>query len=491
MGLVEIAAPSPPIERPTKAPVLTMDRVWALLAVGAPMFGVLLATMWTIDLAYHVRAGLTMLDTHQVIRTDTWSFTVHGRPWLDQQWGAQVLLALVYRLGGWAGVSILRALLTGGTFLLVLLACREYGASLRASAGLSIAACIVSLDHLQMRPQSFAILLFAATLWILARRRRHPKVLWLMPVLVAAWANIHGSFILAPLLLGFAWIEDMHDRDPGATRTLLVGITSVAATVVSPFGPRVWVYAFDIATNPTIRNTISEWEPPTIRSYAGIAFLVSVAAVAAYFGRRTEHVPWLTLLKLGVFFALALPALRGVVWWALLMPVAIAEIMPPPDPKKAERVGSPLLNFAVVSVLLAGTVAALPWWRGAAPDGSPRILREAPASLVAAVRQSAPAGSRLFASQTLGSWLEFALPQDQIFVDSRIEIYPAAVWNDYQSASSAREGWQAILDRWRVEAAVLNEDQSGPLIDAMQGDGEWKLVFHDQNGYVFVRAGNA
>src|SRR5713101_8089110 len=149
MSAVEITAPSPPVERPAKAPVLTMDRVWAVLADGAPMFGVLLATMWTIDLAYHVRAGLTMLDTHQVIRTDTWSFTAHGGPWLDQQWGAQVLLALAYRLGGWPGVSILRALLTGATFLFVLLACSEYGASLRASAGLSIAACIVSLDHLQ------------------------------------------------------------------------------------------------------------------------------------------------------------------------------------------------------------------------------------------------------------------------------------------------------------------------------------------------------
>ncbi len=478
-------APSP-APAPTR-PVLTLDRVWAILAVGAPVFGVLLAAMWTVDLAYHVRAGNLILDTHRVIRTDTFSFTVRGGPWLDQQWGAQVLLALAYRLNGWDAVAILRGALTGATYFLILRACREVGASLRASAGLAIVACLVSLDHLQMRPQSFAILLFALTLWILARRRRHPKGLWIVPALVALWASLHGTFMLGPLLLGLAWLEDRRDKAPMARTTLLATIASLAATVVGPFGPRVWVYAFDIATNPTIRNSISEWEPPTIKTYAGIAFLVSVAAVTVYFARRAEKVPWLTLLKLGVFFLVALPALRGVVWWALAMPVAIAEVLPQPDPTRSHRVGSPVLNKAVVAALFAGIVVALPWWRPAAPDGSSGILQQAPAGLVTAVQRNLPAGSRLFVSQTLGSWFEFALPRDPIFVDSRIEIYPAAVWNDYLNASAAREGWQGILDGWGVDGVVLNLSQGGSLIAAMQGDAGWTLVYHDDDGYVFVR----
>ena len=36
-----------------------------------------------------------------------------GPPWIDQQWGAQVILAAVYRLAGWTGLVLLRARLVG------------------------------------------------------------------------------------------------------------------------------------------------------------------------------------------------------------------------------------------------------------------------------------------------------------------------------------------------------------------------------------------
>ena len=39
--------------------------------------------------------------------------------------------------------------------------------------------------------------------------------LWLVPVVVAVWANLHGSFFLGPLVLGLAWLEDLHDRAAG------------------------------------------------------------------------------------------------------------------------------------------------------------------------------------------------------------------------------------------------------------------------------------
>ncbi len=40
---------------------------------------------------------------------DTFTFTVAGEPWTDQQWLAQVVLALGYRVGGWELLAVLRA----------------------------------------------------------------------------------------------------------------------------------------------------------------------------------------------------------------------------------------------------------------------------------------------------------------------------------------------------------------------------------------------
>src|SRR5713226_4368093 len=92
---------------------LTLDRVWALLALTVPFIAAAASRMATIDLAYQVRLGDLMIDAHHLVRTDTFTFTAAGRAWLDQQWGAQVLFAEAWRGGGWATVAVLRAALTG------------------------------------------------------------------------------------------------------------------------------------------------------------------------------------------------------------------------------------------------------------------------------------------------------------------------------------------------------------------------------------------
>src|SRR5215831_16203505 len=95
---------------------ITLAQLWAFLAVGLPVLGAMIAGLSSVDLAYHLRAGELFLDTGRIPTTDTFTFTAFGDPWLNQQWGAQVILAAVYRLAGWTGLQILRAALVGVTF---------------------------------------------------------------------------------------------------------------------------------------------------------------------------------------------------------------------------------------------------------------------------------------------------------------------------------------------------------------------------------------
>ena len=75
-----------------------------------------------------------------------------------------------------------------------------------------------------------------------------------------------------------------------------------------------------------------------------------------------------------------------------------------------------------------------------------------------------------------------------VFVDSRIELFPSSIWDDYLAIGGAREGWQATLDRWDVDAVVINPDQDGELLAHIADDPGWRLAFHDDSGSVFVRA---
>src|SRR5207237_2599351 len=127
-------------------------------------------------------------------------------------------------------------------FLCTFLPCRNRWASPPVTTVLTIAAFALSLHVLTLRPQLFGMVLFALAVWLITLRRRHSRSLWALPLIGAAWANLHGSFFLAPALLLLAWLEDEHDRVPKARGTLGVGVATGVATFINPFGPRVWAY---------------------------------------------------------------------------------------------------------------------------------------------------------------------------------------------------------------------------------------------------------
>ena len=112
---------------------MTLARLWAFLAVGLPVLASLIANLSSVDLTYHLRAGHEILDTGTIPTVDIWTFSAAGVPWFDQQWGAQAILALTERIGGWSGLVLLRALLVGCIFGAMYLIGRRRGLSERTA----------------------------------------------------------------------------------------------------------------------------------------------------------------------------------------------------------------------------------------------------------------------------------------------------------------------------------------------------------------------
>ncbi len=470
------AAPVRGIARPS------LDDVWASLAVLVPVIVSLATTLVATDLAYHIRAGEQVLGG-SIPRTDTWTFTIRGVAWVDQQWGAQALLALAHGGGGFATIAVLRAVLIGATFGLVYLACRVKRAAPRSASLLALGGFLVCLQTLSMRPQLFGVASFAASLWVLAGRRDRPARLWALPFIALAWANLHGSFVLAPLLVLLALGEDLIDRTPGRRRLAVVGAVTALATLLNPFGFGAWTYAWRLGTNPLIRSTVTEWAPTSLATFSEVAFFATAAGVVAWLVRRRGAIPWGALLWLVTFFLLALPARRGVVWWALVAPVAVAGIVGR-GKERAPREGSRLANAAVIGAIVAVAILLLPGWRS---PSVPTLMDEAPAGLSDATA-ALPAGSRLLVSEPWGSWFAFASPSTPLFVDPRLELYPQDVWDDYVTVATGSAGWGEILDRYRVDAVVLDRRTWGSLLAQMRADPGWRQTYADPDGELLVRA---
>ncbi|HEX9123213.1 MAG TPA: hypothetical protein VF984_07625 [Actinomycetota bacterium] len=432
-----------------------------------------------------------MFDTHAILRTNVFTAAAYGRPWLNQQWLTEIVLAGAFRIGGWFALAALRALLIALVLTFVFLACRAAGAATKRAAVLTLASGVLLTAGFNLRSQLLGILCFAATAWLVARRRAHPAGVWIVIPITVLWANLHGSFFMAPLLLGLAWVEDRWVRGRGAHSLLLAGLGSLLATTVNPYGYRVWSYAAGLATDPVIRRTITEWQPPTIEVYTGAAFFLSVVVVAAVLIARVRRpVPWASLLPLAVFLAIALTAIRGVYWWAMVVPIVLAGVLSDgPAPTERPDPAGPL-NTALLGLLATAIIGVMlrwvPYTGPAMPDGD-RLLF-APVGITRELHEILRPGQVMFNAQEWGSWLELEFPQNPVTVDSLIEVVPQSVWWKYYDVSGGVEGWQATLDSWHVDVAVLARDQQPDLIPKMKADPRWRLVYEDADGVIFRRA---
>jgi hypothetical protein len=475
---LETDVPVPP-NRPVRS-----QPPWGLVASVLPAGAALLTRMRAIDLAYHVRVGELSLSSRDVVRTDPFTFTHGGEPWLNQQWLAQVLFGWAHRVLGWVGVALIYAAATGTGFALLYAHCRRRGAIPRTAAVLALLGFIVATGPAP-RPQALAVPLFTGTAYLLARRDRWT---WLVPVLAVCWANVHGSFVLATLLVAFSLGDDLVSRR-SASRSIVLLVLTVAATFVTPFGPSVWSYALDIASNDTIRHWVAEWRPPTLTSVAGAAFWLSGLAVAAVAVVRRRRVSPVDVVRLIVFFALAAPAIRGTLWWALAAPPVVAGWFATLEERgrSLEPKGPDPFALVAAACVLALLPIALILRSGLDPvtGASMRLAADAPEVLVDATRRALPTGSRLLVYQPFASWFEFSSPDYPVMVDSRIELYGDRVWRDYDRATGAQENWQEILDRYSIDGVVLPPD--AVLKDDLAGSAGWTIVVDGPAGSVFVR----
>jgi hypothetical protein len=467
----------------TLARGLSLETVWVFMAIALPIIALLGPKLSTIDLAYQIRAGQIMLDSHRLLTKDVFTFTAAGTPWLNQQWGAQVIFAAVFRAGGWPLLISMRALLAGCIYSFVFLACRSCGLSPKKAAILTLGSLAVSFGGLILRPQLLGLTLFALVLWLLVKRVEHPSWTWAIPFVVFVWANVHGSFFLGPLLLGLAYLEDRYERRPSRGAGI-VALVSILAANLNPFGYRVWLYALGIPRNPVIANTIVEWRPPSVRSVLGFLFFLSAAAVYTLLARQGRRVPWPSLLTLVIFFFIGLFAVRGIFWWALVAPVVVASQLDSSPASSPANRGLPALNWALVLIVVMIGAASLPWWRTARGDG--RLLDHAPVALTEALR-GVPGEERMFNPQIWGSWFELALPERKAFVDPRIEVFNESIWHDYDAVSAASTSWQSILDRWSIQVVVASWRQQRQLIGALHNAHGWRLIYEDRDGAIFSR----
>ena len=257
--------------------------VVALAVLISALFACFLLSEY--DVCWHLRAGQWILAHGEVPRSDAFSHTVPGKPWLDFEWLAQAVFHVLTASGGLDALIAFKMGVTALAFLFAALTARRMGAPSWLVAVTVMAAVLAAHERFFSRPDMFTNLAVAWTVFAyegLARGRRRPALS--LPLVQVLWVNLHGGFVLGPLLgvafavgQGLNLLTDSRRRAaevPAGTRgelawTLGLTLACALACLVNPYGLTLALYPLQeipLHQGPSggsiFLETIAEWQSP-------------------------------------------------------------------------------------------------------------------------------------------------------------------------------------------------------------------------------------
>lgn len=460
------------------------------------------------DTFWHLAAGRWMVQHGQILRADPFSITKVGQEWIYPGWLSQLLLFGIHQALGFLGIN----LFTMGVVLLVfaLLWGMLSGPPLLRASVLALSAA-TSAIFWSARPQMLTLLLAVIYLWVLQKEEeRSTKALWMLPPLMALWANLHGGFAVGFILLGAylaAHLLDLaltwllrpgeradawrHQRTDLGRLALCLGLCLLAVGV-NPFGWRMLTYPFQTVAVETLRLHIQEWQSPDFHMTATWPFLAMLLLGATALAlsaerRRSSEV----ILYLG-FSALALSAARNIALFAIASAPMLARHGGSAVQPIAEAIGAgrqlPGRLARTLNVSLAILmIFALALWASPRVDATATeasLAERFPVETVAYMNSSRPAGP-LFNSYNWGGYLLWtSFPRYQSFVDGRTDLFDDEILKEYLAVYTASQGWESILRRYGVKLILV--EPAAPLAVAAKAEG-WRQLSDDALSVLLFR----
>lgn len=426
---------------------------WALPAlVGA----VVLALGWPIasdqDLFLHLKTGqLTAERGGLPARTDPFGYADPAAPEETHSWLSQWLLYQTFWLGGETGLRTLNglalALILLGSFGFVL------GRS-RSPAAAGVTAALVILAQAQIhtfRPVVFGQLAGAVLLfWILGPDRPWTSKRGIAAALLTAlWANVHGSAVIAPALVGLR------------TRSIPWTLACIGALMLNPRGPGLWLDSTVILEmGRTLR--IGEWVSAT---YPPVLWIAAAGTLWALFrkGRRD----W-SVLAAVLLCAMAFTAHRHLAW--LFFPLSVA--------------GAALASTVPLQATTALIGIAVTLWGGRVWI-SPRTT--APIERTVDFLETTGIEGPCFNHPGWGAYLVFRLhPQIRVAHTMRLLTHRNIfLWEQKQWLTRGGMTLDEVIEKWpETRLAVLPSRWPIPFI---ADTAKWTLVYVNDQAAVLVR----
>jgi hypothetical protein len=454
------------------------------------------------DIGYVLKTGEYVLEHRSIPQTDIYSFSAPGSSWIAHYWLAGVVFYVVFKVLGPLGLIFAVAVIAA---LAYLFAIKKLAlASAESTPPLLIVLFPVSFLTLPMwniRAQIFSSLFLAILLYLLEKWRigKSRSSLYLIPLLILLWANMHAGVALGLAMLGLwsatAFVDEGFKL--GRIRAqLIVLLSAVAAALVNPYGYKIILYQSNVDLNQEdFKSILSLLDRPADRNMFMVMLVVGCFLAVRKFAnfRRGEK----NLFELGLILtAIGLPlfsARHAVLFPLIVLPAFAKELESFLERFSFYNKGRPSLYVSAALLPIVLIAFRLPTVLSQ-PDPMHRVF---PYALDAArfIQKENIPGPMFNLIENGGDLIWGLWPGGKVYIDGRNEVYHDNVYDEYYEILYRRDRWRYLVER-KYEFNVFVFYYRGPqflegaisyLIDDLEANSEFRLIYWDEASLILVR----
>src|SRR3954470_3692339 len=416
------------------------------------------------DLGWHLAAGDLIRERGNIPFQDPWSFTLADKQWFNLSWLWDVIASVIFQYANFSGLTFF--VVACGAVIVGYLAsaCLSSGAPAAAVCIAVFAACLLYPSfatppniYIAASPNT-ATMLFSVIFYVECLKRTR----WfLLPVMMVAWANLHGGFLLGFLIIGIFGCTALLRRDWANFKIYgFAGLGCFIALFINPLG---WhIYDGVAATlGHFVQANITEWlsyyENITVpgnlaASIPGILYILLFIGLELRVG-NSRAIPLESRLLSWLFLGLGFYQFRYMSFFFLFSTVPLALHI---GRLLYGRLDNSQVQKALLAAGVVGACALPPMFVQIKPAlALPEMLTEQDARYL----QTHFSHARLLNNWNVGGLLIFrtrgAVP---VFVDGRgATAYPDGLLRDYFKLAEweiDEAAWDMVLEKYQIDTVL-------------------------------------
>lgn len=365
------------------------------------------------DFGWHLRVG-NIIRENGIPKTDPFSYTMPSYPFVDHEWLTDVFISFSYPIIGFSGLALVFALLTTASLFLH---ASHFNKHLFTTPFLLVATTLFAFAGI--RPQIISWLFFSVLLFVTLENRRFQTWRFFIPPFFFLWANLHGGFPagLVALAIIFSTNALIHRRIPKDMLCIL--FLSILATLLTPYGIRLWREIWVSASDNALRGTISEWAPMIFMPH--LTFWYYVPFSLFFIIRYRKKFTLTELLLLCTFLIAGLASRRHVPFFLILsLPLTANALAALSDEARVKSDALPRLAkaYSVYIVLTLTVIASQLFFQYQTMRSFAESTFYPKQAIV--FLQTYPSSGNLCSTYNWGGYLIWKLPEKKVCIDGRM-----------------------------------------------------------------------